>query len=433
MFGKVTIGVVEADKLLVKHPMWKELTALQGQIEQLKAEMSRENIPDFIRNQLDGLEKEKMEAQTQLSKEVEEISRRIRDEQMRAEDQLIKEHEEISGKLEEIYKKAGSQIYEPDDLKMLSAGESDFNRQLQSFAQDIYYVKDRQLSARKLQLEKELNSIIEERKNLLDAELSQYEHEVMLQDQDKKLNLMLKIQVAKDDEEQQQIRQQLMDLEKADNEKKEGKRVEQEKKLQEFINSEKAKVDVELKKYDARLTADISRQINEKKNKMLKQLGKNPNEVMQKELDKRIEQNADLKAEKNKLEKEFEDKKAALASRLLKKQETAVAELKTRQLALETSLKDEETRILKLINDYQEKQQVQADKMLTERKKKVEELDEKARKMHLSMVDDLKKTVNEVAAKEHIDVVVTGFIYNKDCKDLTDDCLKWIEEHGFKK
>lgn len=414
------VAIVDFTKLIKVHKNNKDLESLDGKIAKLEQQMY--NAPSSMQKmgeeRFAKLAQSKKAAEEELKREMEVLS-----------GQLMKEKEALEARFEGDVKKMESemQALKAEAKKRHSAAPPEVDEpqpvgdQMKAFTRDLMLLRERQVTARRLDLQKKAREKIDADRERLDSELAAYESQISKENQQEKLNIQLKMQVTKDDDEMAKLREDLARLNEEESKLKEKKKSEVAEEIEKTGNSEMARIDKDVNAYKAKIDADIRAQVNQKQSSLgggTVSAGGGGRNVNIKDLQQKGEE----------LNRIFEQKKQSMASQLAGAQEEARRRFDAKRIELEQSIKNQEQQLMKDIMKNREKL-AQADMQRMEKQKReIEKLQRERQKLYDSMLEEIKVTVTEVAHKEKIPFVVGLYVVNVNAVDLTEKAIEKIKE-----
>lgn|GEM_PF-5584001 len=422
--GAVQFGYVDMTKLMKEVPGYDELQKLDEQLEKLKAELdeyqSGSSKVEMEKYQI--LEKKKAQYTLQLKAEYELQKKQI--------DALAKE---LSSKLEantKVYKNQMQELSQQvmtNDLPGLLGNsyqqKGNLKQQLQTFGRDLLYLKDRQIAAKRLEMEKKVSDNLQTRKNELNLQLTAYETDLLKQNQNEKVNLTLKMQVAKSESEYQETQSALKQLEAKENELKEVKKKELEKQFDQY-REEQIKTEAKtFEQFKQKLDQEVNAQLLKQQHAILKKGG-----LGEAKLNSLLAQHPLIKAKKQEYEKIFKVQQAQLETKLKAAQAQMAAHMKTRESYFMKQLHEEEQ---KLNQQLKLKEKTEANANLQEKTAKTktfESMTAQRKKLYQQITGIVKKTVQAVAKQNQVQVVLAMVDINVKAKDLTSQCLEKLKE-----
>ncbi len=414
------VAIVDFTKLIKVHKGYKELESFDDKISKLEQKMY--NAPSSMQKmgeeRFAKLEQSKKAAEEELKREMENLS-----------GQLMKEKAALEAKFEGDVKKMESemQALKAEAKKRSSASPSaaeepqPAGEQMKAFTRDLMLLRERQVTARRLDLQKKAKEKIDAERERLDSELTTYESQISKENQQEKLNIQLKMQVTKDDDEMAKLREELGRLNEEESKLKEKKKTEVAAEIEKVGNVEMARIDKEVDAYKAKIDADIKAQVNQKQSSIGSGGGSTGGGG-------RTASMKDLQQKGEALNRSFEQKKQNMEAQLTGAQEEARRRFDAKRVQLEQSIKNQEQQLMKDILKNREKLARGDMERMEKQKRELDKLQRDRQKLYDSMLEEIKVQVTEVAHGEKLPFVVGMYVVNVNAVDLTDKVIVKIKE-----
>ncbi len=420
---RIKIGVVRYNELIHLHPDYKRLVEIDQEIMQIKPTV-------FDMGKLKQLNDDLAKKMQKYQKEMEEELRR---EQQAIQSETRRKVQALQDKLKAEFEKKRKDLLQYQAQlekeyntkqrkeKTLTSWEKEFRRRVKEQSKDLVILKERQIAAKAMELQKKSQERLMAEKNRVEKILADYEDELRKENQNKKLDLRLKIQVAKDDEERRKLQQELEAIFTEEQQKVNARRQELLKNFKKIEEEEREKNQKILADYRKKLDADVSRQLNSIKKKVAMQMYKegikkgegNPFvpkemrqklEARQKQMQKEMEAlqaqvQAQIKEIENQARRNFEAKKNQIMKKLKAYHQELVQEFETKKKLMVKSLEESNA----------------------EKKKAVERLQKQREEIYKHIISDINKQVELVAKREGVDLVLGEYEANIKAVDLTDE------------
>lgn len=421
------LAVVDYKVLIKAHPDFDKLQQLDEQLRLLegqKAQVEREAKSKLFDNAKDKMAKAVAEGRSKLEAEKAAIESELANlsahlgQQMAAEMQGLQAGYEaqIKKKIEELTGGARPEAPSAPDLNQ------SMNAQDKEFMENLGLIRERNLAARRLELEKRLTSELEAERSRLDAELGAYEDQLNAQYQSEKLNLQLQVQNSADEEERKAAEARLGEISNEIADKKQARRAEIDSGFGSFRSEKQQAVQSELATYQRELDSEV-------RQKMVGRGGHSPAPQtppaaanVDREIKDRIAQvQASLQAE-------LESKKAALRSRMEAESATARTRLEAKQKEVEAQIYAAEERIKKEMEKRMSELPDELKKQLEGVNKQIEEVTAQRDSLYEQMRGDLNAKVEKVAVQQKVPMVIGDFVVNRTCEDLTDRAMVAVKQ-----
>jgi len=372
------------------------------------------------------------------------------------------------------------EAYNPAEDPEFLRERKTLQKQFQAYVNDLFALRDRQAAARKLELEKELSEKLSARKRELDRQLAEYDAQVMKANQNTKLNLQLKLMNASSEEEGAALREELSRIAREESEKKDVKRKELNGQYEQYSSSEKSGMEKQYAAYRDELTRQIKEKVAGEEKKMddrlnqklatlaaarkvavpsptptvrptrrpkprrtaaapvrtpvpLPTLAPPPSPEASRAPATTQLEGAKFRApeirrryeEKRKaLIAEFEAFKKGLEERIKRENQLSSLQVKGKERELNERMKAYQASIIQELQDRNQ----QVSQKERERQKKVQKamdaLVEQKMRLLNSMTAELKEKVAALAQREGFSLVVSSYLVNAHCTDLTDFMLQ---------
>jgi len=285
-------------------------------------------------------------------------------------------------------------------------------------------LRERKVQAIKLEVEKVHREQREAERARIDSEIAAYEDQIMKTHQQEKLNLQLKVQVAKDEAEQADLQAQLEAISDEEERLKDAKRAELEGSFKTFRSDSEARQAAETKAAIDKVNREVEGQIGA----LPASAGAPPPPPRPKQPTLTPEIKAMIAKKQDELRAKMEAEAAAARQKMEAEQGVAVARLKRKSEELKARIEKQQA-------DLQRVVQANAREGLSAAtKEKIKVLEEQRDKLQAQrtelfdkMVADLKGDIGEVARKQKVDIVIGTYVENRNCVDLTDYAMVAIK------
>lgn len=392
----IKFGVVDLSKVIFSHKLSSKLYELDEKVAVLEGELyaggqspERLNKSDYVKVQ--GIHEK---AREELEVEIVKVRAQIKEQEAFLKVKMKALEEETARELKEVKE-------DKPELKLPQRVSSEtIEKGSIKFARELADLRERQLAAKKLELQKELQDILADAQKAQDEEMARFEVEILKANQNKKINLQFKGSLAQDDETRKKIKSELEEIEKEEAAKKQ---IKQEALLREFdaIKTKEAeKAEKELRDYENKLNADITKQ--------LKSYGLSPSNFMH------------SFSKKGKIIEKYEEARKKMEQELVEARTVSLASMEAKRKDLKNRLKEEEKKIVEQAEkqeDYFSKHKKKQNENL---KCELEKLKGERKKIYNIIMSDIRQKISKITKEEKISVVLSGYTVNINCEDLTD-------------
>ncbi len=419
-----TLGVVDYSNLLKAHPDYERLSQLDQQLAELKQEIEfapMQDRDDLLRSAQEKYKKELMRAQAEMEAEQAAIAAQMAglSDQMKArlDAEAAKGSAEMQRELEAYIKKNAPEAAAPAEPVNMPAPLSEQRK-------NLLLLRERKVQAIKLEVEKVHRDQREAERARIDSEIAAYEDEIMKTHQQEKLNLQLKVQVAKDEAEQADLQAQLEAISDEEERLKDAKRAELEGLFKTFRADSEARQAAETKAAIDKVNREVEGQIGA----LPASSGDAPPAPRPKQPTITPEIKAMIAKKQDELRSKMEAEAAVARQKMEAEQGAAVARLKTKSEELKARIEKQQEELKKAV------QTNAREGLSAATKEKIKVLEEQREKLQTQrselfdkMVADLKGDIGEVAKKQQIDIVIGTYVENRGCVDLTDYAMVAIK------
>ncbi len=412
------LGVVDFDSLLRAHREYQRLSQLDEQIAILEQELAFLPLGDQ-RRVVDQSQK-RMQAEVERARrEVEAEYQRINAE-MRGLGASMQARFEQEGQSMQAHYRAvldeRTRHLRPQPVEL----QGDTKARMQAFLADLSAVRQQRLMARRLELEKQVQSRMEAERARVESELAAYEDQIMRQNQERKLNLQLQMQTSMDAEKEAEIQDRIAAIGQEEQTLKDARRAELHGQLEEAGKREQAGLEEQLKSYEASLNSEVQQKAAAERNR----LGGLPRQApaVPADVERQIEAvRASLTAEMEARKAQMQETMQARSQEARKRLESKQAEVEKRLKALQAQLKD-------LVEKSADQVSEDTRRKMDEVKSRVAALKAQRKGLYDQMVADLSDKVGEVARKHEVPAVIGRFVVNLGCTDLTDLAMVAVKQ-----
>ncbi|MCE1245934.1 MAG: hypothetical protein LWY06_04765 [Firmicutes bacterium] len=427
-------GIVEYGKLIQEHPDFETLkkydeeisklgpnpfdpTALKGVSDQLSDKMMK-----FHKEMEKGLLAERDRIMGEAKGEVEKLQKEF----MAKANVKKAEFESYQAKMRGEYEKA-----QKDPNRPLSKWEKEFSTRVYNESRDLQELKERQIAAKRLEIEKKSQEKLLVKKRDLEAQVASFEDALSKENNVKKVNLQLKMQAAKDDEERQQYQDELNKLYSDEDSKIAAKRDELRKDFDALDSSERAANEKALSAYRNKLERDVDRQLQGVKDRVASKMageGKKPGS--QGEVAVHVP---------DQVRKQLEDKQKAISSEmqaLEQQMKGKVGEIEARSKQKFDAVREKFSKKMEeyqkqLASEFERKKKELVDKQMEankEKKESWEKLKDARQRKYNEIIADINRQVETIAKDNNVTVVVGAYTVNINGSDLNDQALEAVKK-----
>jgi hypothetical protein len=407
------LASVNYQELVVLHPNYQELLQIDEEIAKKEQEKGKLGAAAFQELQKEGagkmrsavesakakLEAEKAAVEGEMASLSASLSAQIEGEMKGIQSQLQAELEADVKKLKESAPvKEDVAAPEPDPLLGRNEG------QVQDYLANLALVRERNLAARRLELEKRVGDEVNAKKAEVDGQVAAYEAELSAQYQGERLNLQLTAQNSVDEAAKTAAEARLAEISQTIDAQKATRRAELDAGYAAVRAEKTAQLQGELEAYQAELNAEVSAKVAAKRQELgisapaaprPKTPQGPPPEIQAKIAEMQARMNAELESKKAQLQGQMAGKAEEAKGRLQAKQAQVEAELK----AIEAKITED---VKKRINELNPKTKVAVQKV----EKEVEALQKQRKELAEKIAADISREVGEVAKKKEVDMVV---------------------------
>ncbi len=403
-------AAVDYKQLVELHPNYPKLLEIDQKIAQKEQEKARIGAEAFKQLQADGatrmksavesakakLEAERSAIEGEMAALSASLSSQIEGEMRGVKARL---ESELQGDIDELKKKTPGASKEPVAPPPPSRNEG----QVQDYIENLNMVRERNLAARRLELEKRVGDEVNAKKAEVDGQIAAYEADLSAQYQSERLNLQLAAQNSTDEAAKTAAETRLGDINREIDAKKSAKRAELDASYASVRTEATARLQADLERYQNELNAEVNANVARKRQELggpapapkPTQPQGPPPELQQKIAEMQSRMQAELNARKAELTAQMQAKGEEARGRLKAKQAQVEAELK----AVEKQITDEVTKKLAEL-DPKTQEKVKA------AEKQVAELQKQRKDMADSIAADISREVGEVAKKKDVDMVI---------------------------
>lgn len=429
------LAIVDLPPLMELHPDYPKLEQLSKELDQLQAQKIK--IQNEAREKLieaggDEMEKAIAKAKAKLQAEQAQVESELSALQSSLQAQVQSEMRGIQAGLEGELKRTvdaltPKQPKQPDEPPPVLTSKVD-EGQVQDYLQNLQLVRERNLAARRLELEKRIGDEIQAKKAEVDGQIAAYEAELSAKYQSERLNLQLTAQNSTDEEAKTAAENRLGEIASEIDAARSARRAELEGGFAAVRAEKTAVLQSELEAYRRELDAEVAANLEKKRRELGVAAAPVPQPVATTaapsgpppEVKQKI---AELEA---RMKAELAGKQAEVEARMKAKIADSQTRLQAKQAEIQENLK-------KLNAEIETRIQEGLANLPAELKTKFEEIDGKMAKMEderekliEGMRKDIGTQVAAVAEKKNEEIVL-GLTYERNYfykdpsfEDLTD-------------
>ncbi|MFA5504787.1 MAG: hypothetical protein WC423_05145, partial [Vulcanimicrobiota bacterium] len=270
------MAVVDLKPLLELHPNYSKLEQLNqeiGELQQKKMEIEKERTQELIAAgtvEMDAAmekAKEKLEAERNaIEGEIAALNSSL-SAQMNSEMSALQNRyaDELEDEVEKIKKQMGAQD-KPEDVPPPLETSSD--GQLQDYLANLHLVRERNLAAKRLELEKRVGDEVAAKQSEVNSQIAAYEAELSGQYQSERLNLQLTAQNSTDEAAKTAAENRLSDISQEIETAKAARRDELEAGYAAVRSEKTAQVQQELEAYQTELNREVAAKLAAKQQEL---------------------------------------------------------------------------------------------------------------------------------------------------------------------
>lgn len=387
-------GIVNVNESLKFHKDWDTLSNLDRKLLDIEKRISEAQGASF--NELGEEHAKKMsEAHKKAQAELEAELKKV-------ESALDAQKRQIQLNFEQDLKKAQSEVQK---MRQSSAPAS---KSAAVLTNDMIILRDRQVSAKRLALQKQTKEKIDRERNRLDDELAAYESQISKENQAQRLNIQLKLQLNVGEEDKKALQDELAAINEEEYRLKDAKRVEIASKIDEMAKKEFAAVEEEVEAYKKQLDSDIKKQVgyNPSGSGSASEVEAKAKSIEAALLEKQKNLELQMTEAGNRANRQLNEKREQIEKRLKELDNSLTEEMAQSKDSL---IRADMERIAQLQSEYQSVQ--------TERDN-----------LYRTMLDDLEEIILDISKKENVNAVFLSFIVNVSSVDLTDKVVEALKK-----
>jgi len=412
------LGVVDFDSLLRAHRDFERLSQLDEQVSILEQELAFLPLGDqrrVVNQSQKRMQAEVERARREVEAEYERINAEMQGLSASMKAQFEKEGQSLQAHYRSVLEERTRHL-RPAPVEL----QGDTKARMEAFLADLSAVRQQRLMARRLELEKQMQSRMEAERARVESELAAYEDQIMRQNQERKLNLQLQMQTAMDAEKEADIQEQIAAIGHDEQALKDARRGELHQQLEAAGNREQAELVAQLQAYEASLNSEVQQKAAAERNR----LAGLPSQAapMAPDVQNQIEEvRATLAAE-------MESRKQRMQETMQARSQEARERLKSKQAQVEKRLQALQGQLKELVEKSADQVSEDTQRKMDEVKARVAALKAQRKGLYDQMVADLSDKVGEVARKHEVPSVIGRFVVNLGCTDLTDLAMVAVKQ-----
>ena len=388
------IAVVDVEKVIKNHSEWNNLDKIDKKLTDISDEMrkgSGQSLHQLGASQAKKMEEAQKKARAELEAELKAVQASL-DAQKR---QMEAQFENDLAAAKDAAKNMTRNAPMPSNTAAALTG-------------DMLVLRDRQVSAKRLALQKQAKENIDREKTRLDNELLAYEQQISKENQSQRLNIQLKLQLDLSDEEKKALQEELVAINEEETKLKNAKKSEIASQLEALSSREFKSVEDGVAEYKKQLDSDIRKQVGygSPSKEEASQLQAKANEIQRNLAQKQKDMEAKMMSASAEATRRLNEKKAQIEKRL---ENLGVSLNKEMEKSREALIKADMEKIERLKSDYAS--------LMSERKN-----------LYDAMLEDVKIAVKKITEEEKIDVVFLSYISNISAEDVTDKTISALKK-----
>ncbi len=387
------MAVVNVEKVIKNHSDWNNLEKLDKKLSDISNEMQKgsgESLHKLGASQAKKMDDAQKKARAELEAELRAVQASLDAQKKQMEAQFERDLEAAKNAAKNINRSAP-----PSQSAAVLTG-------------DMLVLRDRQVSAKRLALQKQAKENIERKKTTHDNELFAYAQQISKENQSQRLNIQLKLQLDLPEEEKKALQEELMAINEEEAKLKNAKKTEISSQLESLSAREFKAVEDGVAAYKKQLDSDIRNQVGygSPSKEEASQLQAKANEIQRNLAQKQKDMEAKMASAGAEASRRLNEKKAQIEKRL---ENLGVSLNKEMEKSREALIKSDMEKVERLKSDYSS--------LMSERKN-----------LYDAMLEDVKVAVKKVTEDENIDVVFLTYISNVSVEDVTDKTISALKK-----
>ncbi len=387
-------GVVNVEEVLKAHKDWKRLEQLDKRLEALKTDMgeSGSSLESLGAKQADRMKKAQQQAEAELQAQLASVKASLEAHRADVARKIAQEAALARTRMQKLSQDQGS-------VRTV--------RSKAELGRDLVALRDRQIAAKRLELQKAAKERMESLKTKLDSELSAYERQIASENQQQRVNIQLKMQLEIPEEEKKKLSDEIAAITNEESRLKEKKRAENNNLIDKKGAEELAAVDREVTAYRSKVDADIKAQLG---------LSSSSN-YSKAEIQKKSEQ----------IVSDFNRKQKELESSLHGASASSEAAMAQKQAQLQQRLSDLRKGMIKEMTQSREKLMKSDMERVSKLQEQYSAQEKQRMNLYTAMLEDIKAEVLKINNKENFTAVFLAYVANVTAEDLTQKTIKSLQ------
>lgn len=439
--GAYKFAVVDLQSLLKNHPEFENLKQIDEQLHDLREE--KELIPilgakgardKFYGKMEEQVKKAKAEMEAEKAQVEAEMAGLAASLQGAMNAELKRVQGDYDGQIQALidkYRKKNAPPPQSQPEAVAPPSTRPAAASVDQYREGLLLVRQRNLTAKKLELEKSIRSEIEAERGRFDQQMAATEDQIAGQYQEEKLNLQLKLQVTQDEAEQQKLQDRLGVISEEISSKKAARRAELEASFDAFRDGKNKEFAAQMASYTNQINSEVARQVDgwrppERQQAPQQPKPQQPQAPMAppKEIEEKIAQaRADIKGK-------MAAKEAELRGAMEAKSQEARARLMAKQKEIQARLEAYQEELKELFEQSKKNLDAKSKEKMAAIDKQIEKVQKERDALYDRMVADINKVVAGVAEKKDVPMVLGQVVYNRTCEDLTDFSMVGVKQLG---
>lgn len=422
------VATVDTLTLMELHPDFSKLEQLNQKV----AELQQERI------KIEGQAREKLitEGGDEMAKAIEQAKKKLEAERAGVEAEIAALSNRLKAQIESEMRgiQAGMEKELEGEVAKLKGSlpkqteapplDANIEGQVKDYMQNLMLVRERNLAAKRLELEKSVGDRIAAKKAEVDGQLAAFEAELAGRYQSERLNLQLTAQNSTDEDAKAQAEVRLGEIANEIEQAKSAKRQELEGGYAAVRAEETAQLQEQLKAYQQKLDAEVAQKVDQKRREIglpsSQPVAAATNSGPPPEIQQKINE---LQA---RMRSQLAARQAQLKGQLEAKMEQSRKHLEAKQQQVEEELQKLEIDIQKRIATSMKNLPEDVQKRMTEVEEEIKTVTEESKKLMQAMREDINGAVAGIAEKKNEEMVLgltperTSFYKDPSFTDLTD-------------
>lgn len=413
------VAVVDLQPLMELHPSYSKLKQMDdeiGELQQKKVEIQAVAREKLIKEGGDEMQKAVEKAKAKLEAEKAAVEGEIAALSSSLSARIQGEMRGLQASYEAELKAEIAKIAPPEPVEAPPIDAS-VEGQVQDYLANLSLVRERNLAAKRLELEKRVGDEIAGRRAEVDGQLAAFEADLAAQYQSERLNLQLKAQNSTDEETKVQSETRLGEIANEINDRKMAKKAELEGGYAALRAEKTAALAGELEAYQRELDAEVQAKLAAKR----REIGISAPRPVANTSGPPPEVKAKIASIEARMKAQLESKQAALRGQMEAKMAEAEQRLKKKQAEVEANLKKVEEEITKRMEAGMANLPADIKTQMDEVDGKIEKLTEESKKLYESIRQDIDVQVGGIAKDKKQEMVIGAYRFkDPSFEDLTD-------------